>query len=303
LRALTGGIEARLSPFLGLTALVAITALGAYATRRGRASGLRAAAINDLPGRAPWASRYMHVGAVFLFLVFANLLEGVTIRRRALLVTGAVASIAAGLNLMPLFEGQERFEREAVLTRADLAAIEIARRTIDPEFVLTPEIAGPTSLIDVRAGPYLKAVDEHGSPAYTPAELAAAPESGRRWADIVLAHALPISLEVVESSRAERLRRGRCEAVTGASFPAASLAPGTTWIDAAPGPPVSLALRRFARSEFPVPLETVSGGSVSALRIPPDALIARWRLRAVAEQPIRICRPATAPPRFAARRD
>ena len=47
----------------------------------------------------------------------------------------------AGFNLVPLREGRDFFKQQTVLTRSDLAAIEIARRTVDPAFTLPPEIA------------------------------------------------------------------------------------------------------------------------------------------------------------------
>ena len=97
------------------------------------------------------------------------------------------------VNLVVLKDGKNSFERTSVLTRADVAGIEIAHHTVEPGFSLTPDLAGTTTLIDVQAAKYLEAVDEYGSPAYTPAELAAAPDYGRRQADVVLPHALPLS--------------------------------------------------------------------------------------------------------------
>ena len=94
---------------------------------------------------------------------------------------------------MVLKHGKNFFAEQTVITRSDTAAIEIARRTVDPEFQLNPEIAGTPTLIDIFAGKYLTAIDEFGSPAYTTAELEAAPPVGRRQADIVLANALPLS--------------------------------------------------------------------------------------------------------------
>lgn len=309
LRALVGGIESQQRPYLGLLALLVILALGAYAFWRRHAAGkpLRIprpapgiwptlaatlsfwglAAVNDLPGRAPWASRYMHVGAVFVFLVLANLLASVSIGRRALLAAGGVAAVAVALNLAPLFEGRDRLEEQSVLARADLAAIEIARRSVDPKFWLAPEVAGTVSLIDVQADPYLAAVDAHGSPAYTPAELAAAPEFGRRWADVVLSHALPIS--TATGAGLGRSTRSRCIAVVeGPGAPELSLRPGVTRIEVEPGPSASLGLRRFATGEYPVPVEAAPG-STTVLRIPRDASKHPWHLHVDAVQPARVC--------------
>jgi hypothetical protein len=309
LRAIAGGIEGQQRPYLGLLVLLALAALAAHALWRRRGSGHRLriprpapglwpalgamlafwglAGINDLPGRAPWASRYMHVGAIFVFLVLANLLAGVRIDRRALRLAGGVAAVAVALNLVPLFEGRDRLEEQAVLARADLAAIEIAGPNLDPEFWLAPGVAGTVSLIDVQAGPYLAAVEDHGSPAYTPAELARAPESGRRWADVVLSQALPVP---VTRAGSERSPQGRCVTiVAGANPPEAPLRPGATRIEVEPGRPAALALRRFATGEYPVPLDAVRGGSTTLLRIPADRSRRQWRLLVEADQPVRIC--------------
>ena len=80
-----------------------------------------------------------------------------------------------------------------MITKADLAALEIARSTVEPDFQLGAEIAGTPSLVNVYADKYFDAVDDHGSPAYSEGELLEAPESGRRQADIVLSQALPLS--------------------------------------------------------------------------------------------------------------
>jgi hypothetical protein len=307
LRTLAGGIESQQRPYLGLIAVGAILALVIYAVARRPdwasrllrqpAPGLwpvlaatltfwGLAGINDLPGRAPWASRYMHVGAIFVFLVLANLLAGISLGKRVLLAAGGVAAVAIALNLVPLIEGRDRLEKETVLARADLAAIEIASRTVDSQLVLDTELAGTPSLIDVEAGPYLAAVEDHGSPAYTAAELIAAPEAGRRQADVVLARALPVS---AQTRPGLRHRPGkRC--VVGSGTLETPILAGATTIQAAPGPPVPLGLRRFATTEYPVPLKTVPGGSTTRLSIPRDASSRPWRLEVKAAQRVRVCR-------------
>jgi hypothetical protein len=311
LRALAGGIESQQRPYLGLIALSTALALVAYALWRGRAAGGRLriprpaaglwpalgatlsfwglAAINDLPGRAPWASRYMHVGAIFVFLLLANLLARVEVGRRVLLAAGGVAAVAVALNLIPLFEGRDRLEEQSVLARADLAAIEIASQTVDPEFRLTPDLAGTVSLINVEADSYMAAVDDHGSPAYTATELARAPEAGRRWADVVLSHALPIST-TTHAGLAQK-PQGRCTAIArNSSASELRLRPGLTRIEVAPGPPASLGLRRFAAGEYPIPLEAAPGGSTTLLRVPRDGSQRPWLLRVEAEQHVQLCR-------------
>jgi len=313
LRALAGGIESQQRPYLGLLALLAVLALAVYALRRAHRSGYRPrlprpapgiwpalaatlafwglAGLNDLPGRAPWASRYMHVGAIFVFLLAANLLARVSIPPRALRVAGGVTAVVVALNLIPLFEGRDRLERESELARAELAAIELARDEIDPELWLSPDLAGTSALVNVAAGRYLRAVERYGSPAYTPAELAAAPPAARRQADIVLAAALPVETETASGPIAYS-RAGCVEVRPAAARSELRLHPGTTLIAVPPGPSARIALRRYASGEHPVALDDLPGGSVTRLRIPPDRAARRWRLRVEAEQGATVCRGA-----------
>lgn len=258
------------------------------------------AAFNQIPGREAYSSRYLYAGAAFVLLIAANLLAGARPGGRALLVAGAVTLVAAGSNLIPLRDGRDFLESQTVLTRADLAAIEIAERTVDPSFGLTPEIAGTPFLIDVAAGEYLAAVDEYGSPAYTPAELAAAPEAGRAQADVVLANALPVSIETEADENGggegeDGKRKGggteeRCEvAPPGSRSKPVSVGPGLTRIELPPGRPATIRLRRFAVAEYPLVTEGIPGGSTTLLRIPADAAARPWRLRVEAAREARVC--------------
>lgn len=250
------------------------------------------AAFNYIPGREAHASRYTYAGAVFTLLLAAELLRGVSFGRRALLVGGAVTIAAVASNLVPLKEGRDWLLEQTVLTRSDLAAIEIAQRAVDPRFALTSEVAGTASLIDIRAGNYLAAAREHGSPAYTPAELAVAPEAGRRQADIVLAEVLPLSTDTRLGGGAAA-PAGSCVEVPGGGGgePGVRLRRGVTSIEVGPGDAAALALRRFATGEYPVRIEVAPGGSTTLLRIPADATSRPWHLHVEASQTVRVCAP------------
>lgn len=245
------------------------------------------AAFNYIPGREAYASRYMYAGAIFLLLLVAELLRGISPRRPALLAAGAVVLAATLPNLMTLFDGEEALREETILARADLAAIEIARRTVDSDYRLLPDVAGTYSLIDVQAGDYLEAVDEHGSPAYSRAELRGAPAAARRQADILLSQALPLELEFgVEAGGS----RAGCATVPAGGGPVPiPLGPGATRIEVPPGEDAELHLRRYASGEFPVPTEDLPAGAVSLLHIPADASTRPWRMRVEAEQRVRVC--------------
>jgi hypothetical protein len=248
------------------------------------------AGFNFIPGREAYSSRYLYVGAAFLLLIAADLLEGVRFGRRALLAAGAATVAVVAFNLIPLREGRDFLRAQTVLTRADLAAIEISRHTIAPSFALTPEIAGTPYLTEIQAGEYLKAVREYGSPAYTPAELASADEAGRRQADVVLANALPVTTET--SSRVGRGDVGcvRAAGGTGGAGAPLLLRVGLTRIELAPGGAGTIRLRRFARSGYPLITEGVPGGSTTLLRIPADGVARPWQLQVEAAQRATVCR-------------
>jgi hypothetical protein len=248
-------------------------------------------AFNAMPGREAYQNRYLYAGGVFVLLLAAELLRGVRIGRRVLIVAAVIAVVAVASNLVQFRNGSRWLKDQAVLTRADTGAIEIASRTVDPSFSLTPEIAGTGSLAIVNAEKYLEASAAHGSPAYTPEEMMEAPEAGRRQADIVLSKALPISV-VTSAGAIPPDARGGCAEFPGGTASAhleTRLAPGLTKIKVEAGPDASLALRRFAVDEFPVSLGAVPGGSASVLRVPRDNAHQPWYLHVDAKQAVLVC--------------
>jgi hypothetical protein len=248
-------------------------------------------AFNQVPGREPVASRYQYASCVFILLVLSNLLVRERFGRRAVLIAAAVTALAVAPNLVVLKDGRDIFAVRSVLTKADTGAIEIARRTVRPDFELAPEVAGAPALIDVFAGPYLEAVDEYGSPAYTETELIDAPEEAKHWADIVLGAALPVETKTLARGYRARSRED-CVGIAAGTSPVneLSLIPGSTRIEVAPGADAHLALRRFSDGEFPVLLPPAPGGRVTVLHIPPDPSPRLWYLHVEAAQPARVCR-------------
>lgn len=295
------GPDMSVAPVWGVPILVALIALIGYRQWRqpgfsprlwpvaaAAAANWLLAGFNFIPGREAYQSRYLYAGGIFVLLLAAELLRGVRIGRRALRVAAAVTVLAVAANLVALSDGSKWLEEQAVLTRADTAAIEISRRTVDPSFGLIPEIAGTGSLFVVVADKYLRAVDEWGSPAYTAEELAAAPAAGRRQADVVLSRALPIT--VTELPAGESAPGDECTAVAaGSGLAELPLTPGETGIEVAPGPPATLGLRRFADGEYPVELESVPGGSSTVIEIPRDTAPQPWYLQVEAAQDVRVC--------------
>lgn len=247
-------------------------------------------AFNQMPGREPVSSRYQYTSAIFILLMLANLLSKERFGRRAVLVGAAVTLLAIGPNLVVLKDGSDFFETQSVLTRADTGAIEIARRTVAPEFELGPEVAGTTGLVDVFAGKYLEAVDEYGSPAYTPGELETAPAYARKQADIVLGQALPLSTDTQAGVYAAGGGQENCVTIEGGQPEEVKLGPGATRIEVAPGPEAAFSLRRFAEGEYPVATAGAPGKSTTILKIPHDEAPQPWYLHIEAPQQVRVCR-------------
>jgi hypothetical protein len=250
------------------------------------------AAFNFIPGREAASTRYVYAGAAFVLLLAAELLRGVTFSRRALWISASVTILAVLPNLAQMKDGADWMKEQSILTRADTAALDISADTVPSSFSLNPEIAGTASLAIVDAGRYFEAVSDHGSPAYSPGELEKAPEVGRRWADVVLSQALPLSTE----SEAGKFDRGAIDNCTvlqpGTPAPpeGIELSPGLTRIEVAPGPEAKFHLRRFAAAEFPVPTTPAPGESTTLLRIPRDRASQPWWLQVEAQQLVRVCR-------------
>jgi hypothetical protein len=244
-------------------------------------------AFNYIPGREPSTGRYMYAAGVFTLLLAVELLRDVRVSRKALAIMGAVTVAAVASNIHFFRDGSDWLKNQSVLTKADLAGIEIARNRVAPEFELAPSIAGTPSLIDVFAGKYLEAEAEFGSPAYTPQELSEAPEPGPRQADVVISQALP--LKTSTSSGMERPGRN-CVLGGGPGGPEDTiLEPGVTKILTEPGPPVTVNLARFAQGEYPVQTTGATGDSTTLLTIPRDGSTVPWRVRIEAQQPVYVC--------------
>ena len=186
----------------------------------------------------------------------------------------------------PLREGRDFFRSQTVLTRADLGAIEIAARTVEPSFELSPEIAGTPFLGEIEAGNYLEAEREYGSPAYSPTELARAPEEGRVQADLVLANALPLGIETTAGAS---LGRGCTKVAGSGDANPLALRPGTTTIELGPGGSGTVSLRRFATGSYPLATEGVPAGSTTRLYIPRDQSSRPWQLLIQAPQRALVC--------------
>jgi hypothetical protein len=262
------------------------------------------AGVNVVPSRGPTASRYQLAGAIFVLLIAAELLRGVRIGGRAILVAYVIGAAAILSNLSYLHQAYLSYKGTSDIEKADLGAVEIARARVSPSFVLSPEVAD-TAYVHVDAGTYLRTADAHGSPADTPAGIAAAPEPARLAADKVLQAALGVTATKVRhpppaSGPPPRLispapspgagtGSGSCLSLPPATAPAVlQLPPGGAIVRTGAGG-TSLSLRRFATESFPLQAGTVPAGSAAILRIPTDGASVPWQLEVDPPQAVTVC--------------
>jgi hypothetical protein len=252
------------------------------------------AGLNQIPGRDPTASRYQYIGVILLLLIAAELLRGVRVGPLALATIGVVAVASIASNVYFLHQAYEGYRQTSQLEKADLGAVEIARGTVEPGFVLEENLAD-TAYVHVEAGPYLSASDAFGSPAYSPAELTESSPPARFAADKVLFAALRIGLTPIPTSAfpsapprpAETNAEGSVEVppegcvsvppreqplLLGLPLQGAALQAGTKPID-------DVRLTRFASGEFPVDLKRgLAAGRAGEIRIPLDRSSVPWKM-------------------------
>ena len=229
-------------------------------------------ALNANLFRLPTTGRYQLIGAVFVLMIAAELLRGVRFSRTAIGTIVVLAAVAAVSNAALLRDNWLAFRGQTEDQRGALSAVEIARDRIDRDFVI--ELTNRTSIYG-DAGLYLDAVDDLGSPAWTPAELIAAPETARRTADEILVEALGVRLE---PAGARTANEAGCIEVVPDDL-------GNAVVDLLPGGAVvrggsagvEVAVRRYS-ADFPVELGAVEPGTTAVVAIPTDGSTQAWQL-------------------------
>jgi hypothetical protein len=258
------------------------------------------AALNVKAGRGPADSRYLLPGAIFVLMIAAELLRG--IRVSVPIIAGAyfLGAFIIVSNVVLLRDAKTAYRNTSELIKADLGALEIARdRIVFP--VRLDEAIADTAYVGVDSRTFLSATDTYGSPADTPAEIAAAPEPARVAADKVLARALGVSFAPTSAPPSPAGPPPQLAAPVGAEVSAA----GSCLVVAAPGailrlPPggasvraslsgAGIALRRFATASFPVAAVPLAKGQTGVARIPTDRAAEPWELALRSQAPVTVC--------------
>jgi hypothetical protein len=261
-------------------------------------------ALNFIPGREPTASRYQYLGAALLVLLLAEIFRGYRPGPRVVGAGAALTAVVLLANIVPLKDGLTTVEQQSEFARSELAAIEIAERTVEPDFSLNPQIAGTETLTPIDAASYLKAVAEHGSPAAGFDEITTLSEGARKEADTVLVNALPV--ELIEGEGDTRpggaaepplgvltapgvKTVGNClEIAAGAAAAGVPLTlHGSTAFHVDPGAAAKLGLWRFGVG--PSLENPLAAGSNTLLSIPADRSQAPWQAILTGSQAISAC--------------
>jgi hypothetical protein len=236
--------------------------------------------------RVPTASRYVYPAAAIALVLAAEALSPFRISNRVVAIIFAVVALSLGANVALMRDAGASLRSYATNTRANFAAIELARGHVDPNFFpTTGTLAGPFLATGTQAGLHLAAVDRNGSFADTIPELAAAPEQSREQADDVLAEALAFHLAPVPAASSRRSCRRLSAQAVASGF---QLPRGGALLRSQAGD--SLTLRRFADA-FTVQAGKLPAGKFEALRIPSDAAPQPWWLRTTPGHPLTVCSP------------
>jgi hypothetical protein len=259
------------------------------------------AGLNAKTGRGPAESRYLLPGAIFLLLIAAELLRGLRVPNPAIAAAYFLGAFVIAGNAVLLRDAKTAYRNTSDLITADLGALEIARdRIVSP--VRLNQANADTVYVGVDSKTYLAAADTYGSPADTPAEIAAAPEPARVAADKVLAQALGVSVvparrpplaagpppAVAGPPGADVSATGSC-AVVRAPGALLRLPLGGATVQAPPGAGVAMALRRFATGSYPISAAPLRPGRVGVVGIPADRASQPWTVALRSRGTVTVC--------------
>ncbi|MEK6272628.1 MAG: hypothetical protein AABM42_08280 [Actinomycetota bacterium] len=169
--------------------------------------------------RGPRVSRYLYPSAVFLLMILLELVRGIRPHPRLIWLGAGALLVSLVPNLVNLDDEARQIRHFAGIERSQLGALELLRDEVPPTSipglrleagVLTVDSQGP-----IAAATYFAAVDRYGSPADSPAAIAAADESRRRAFDQVLVQGTDLALSELPPGR--RARGHNCQRAFGPS--------------------------------------------------------------------------------------
>ena len=253
-------------------------------------------------GSQAWASRYLYVGGLLLVVLAVELARGISFPRPVAVLIAAGVAGAVVLNVANFRNAAFDLRASAQITRADLGALEIGRPLAAPDYVLRGLPGFP--FLAIRADAYFAAATAFGTPASTPAQIAAGPTSARLVADQELIHIHAIAPlpatgylppgrrpRVVFASGAVTARAS-CLALRSGNGPTARSeidVRGTSprLVITARGGPATVGVRRFA-AQFEY-VGTVLPSTRDTVRIAPDLSSRPWDVLVIATSRASVC--------------
>ena len=181
-------------------------------------------------------------------------------------------------------KADERWEPAATYTKATLTGIEAAAPGVHSDFTFRLGTS-----FDIPFDDYMRAVEAHGSPAYSPAELSALDLPFRYTADSALIGALKIEV----SGMPPVFRAPKC--MKPAISKPLARKPGKYSVANFGGSDLSLGLSRFGDPPG-LAIGAVLPDATAGLELPAGNLDIPWVLSFGGEGPVRICsssKPAT----------
>jgi hypothetical protein len=258
--------------------------------------GLTAAFRAHLQG-GQTASKYTYLSAVVVLLIAAELLSGTRITVRGLAILGIVLCAAALANLEKLREGSAVLHDSASHVAPELAAVELAAPHVDPAYQPDP-LRAP----QLRAGPYLEAVEDLNSPADTPNEVLDRPEPVRQAVDAVLVQALRIgpykarprtadTPPRVVAAEGKVERRGACGVFHPSGAPSSvELETGADLVITNESPLGAEYRLRFFAGDYPTAASgTLEPESTQTLPLGRGGLPRQWLVRVTAHGAVEFC--------------
>jgi hypothetical protein len=252
-----------------------------------------------------YESRYLYVSAVFLVLLGVEVARGHHASLVGRFVIGVLVAAAVLSNVGPLRDGTRLLQTQAQVTEAELGTLNLSRPLVKPNYVSNGFIFGI-----VTAGEWFAAEkDLGGTPAATPAQIAAFPGYARLAADSQLVKIQQLGLSAVTAAAPPALgqppkldaaqsgtvsARGACTTYRPAAFTAATgtnalqvTVPATGLLLGAGSAPATVGVRRFA-PQFQQ-LGTLAPSARATLRIAPDLTPQPWHLQIAGNGPLIAC--------------
>jgi type II secretory pathway pseudopilin PulG len=149
--------------------------------------------------RAPTESRYIYPSAVFLLLILLEFTRSIRLTPLVVLIGVGALLVSLVPNMINLHEQARQIRAAAAVERVELGALELLRDEVPAASI--PYLSRKGNVLAVGGAgfrilpvTYFPAFDRYGSPAASPAEIAATGEIRRQAADKVLLNAGDLAL-------------------------------------------------------------------------------------------------------------